>query len=299
VDNVNDSKNDNNNANVDANDDANDNYVPNNNDDNEMAKTATKRKPSTQKTGRKMTGLDNNPIDLDSPPPSKKQRSKAPTCFSGNTLRGFTINPYAQRTKNKINLLLHKGRVPPKNVQPQVNLLPGRSMISVLWKTPDKLFLEMQASDQGIKPNSSRFFRYSDTMQLMVSAGIRAVNGYHRGLPQIIQLDVKCTRNPKIKHFNMPTKQKVIFNGKTHIQFNSMYFCQLKVANNCHGLTAQPTNAGIADFDFLGSQSSTEVDCGGGGGGGGGSSGRGKGHRDGGGAPVTSNSESLDSSEDY
>ena len=96
-------------------------------------------------------------------------------------------------------------------------------------------------------------------------------------------------------------KQKVTFNGKTHMQFNSMYVCRLNVANDPHGLMAQPKNAGIADFGFLGSQSSTEVDRGGGGGGGGGSSGRGKGHGDGGNAPVTSNceSESSDSSKDY
>jgi hypothetical protein len=82
------------------------------------------------------------------------------------------------------------------------------------------------------------------------------------------------------------------------MQFNSMYVCQLKVANDCHGLTAQPTNAGIVDFGFLGSQSSAEVDCGGGGGGSGGSSGRGKGRGDGGGAPLDSDSESLDLSEE-
>ena len=158
----------------------------------------------------------------------------------------------------------------------------------------------MQASVQGIKPNFSHFVGYSDTMQLMVSAGIRAFNGYHQGEPQIIQLDVKCTGNPKIKHFNIPMKQKVTFNGKTHMQFNSMYVCRLKVANDRHGLTAQPKNVGIADFGFRGSQSSTEVDRGGGGGGGGGSSGRGKGCGDGGNAPVASNSESesSDSSED-
>ncbi len=260
---------------------------------------ATKKKPSTQKAGRKMTGLDDDPISLDSPPPSKKQHSKALTCFSVNTLRGFTVNPYAQGTKNKINIVLHKGGVPPKDTQPQVTLLPGGRMLSILWKTPERLFLEMQASVQGIKPDSSRFVGYSDTMQLMVSAEIRAINGYHRGLPLSIQLDVKCTGNPKIKHFNVPTKQKVTFNGKMHMQFNSMQVCQLKVANDCHSFTAQPTNAGIADFGLLGSQSSTEVDHGGGGGGGGGRSWRGMGCGDGGGATVTSNSESSDSSEDY
>jgi hypothetical protein len=213
----------------------------------------------------------------------------------------FTVNPFAQGNKNKIDVVLHKGGVPPKEAQPRVTLLPGGSAISVTWKTPKKLFSELQASIQGIARNSSRFVRYSDTMQLMVSAGIRAINQYHRGEPQIIQLNVKCMGNLKIKHFNIPTKQKVTFNGKTHMQINSMYVCRLKVANDRHGLTAQPKNAGIADFGFLGSQSSAEVDRGGGGGGGGGSSGRGKGRGDGGNAPVTSNSESesLDLSEDY
>jgi hypothetical protein len=267
-----------------------------------MAKTAaTKKKPSTQKAGRKRTGLDDDPINLDSPPPSKKQRSKAPTRFSVNTLRGFTVNPYAQGNKNKINVVLHEGRVPPKEAQPQVTLLPGGSAISVTWKTPKKLFSELQASVQGIARDCSRFVRYSDTMQLMGSAGIRAIDRYHQGEPQIIQLDVKCMVNQKIKHFNKPTKQKVTFNGKMHMQFNSMYVRRLKVANDRHGLTAQPKNVGITDFGFLGSQSSAEVDRGGGGGGGGGSSGRGKGGGDGGNAPVTSisESESSDLSEDY
>jgi len=85
-------------------------------------------------------------------------------------------------------------------------------------------------------------------MQLMVNAGIRAVEGYHRSPPQLIKLDVECTGNPKVKKFDVPTKQKVTFRGKAHMQFNCMYVCTLKVANDRHGLTAQPENAGIADF---------------------------------------------------
>jgi hypothetical protein len=211
-----------------------------------MAKTAPKQKPSTQKAGRKTTGLDDNPIDLNSPPPSKKQRSKAPTRFSVNTLHRFTINPYAQGTKNKIDIVLHEGGVPPKDTQPQVTLLHGGRMLTVLWKTPKKLFLEMQASVQGIKPDSSRFVGYSDTMQLLVSAGIRAIDGYHQGLPQIIQLDIKCMGNPKIKHFNVPRKQKVIFNGKMHMQFNSMYVCWLHVRLLVEGGKRSPRPHGLA-----------------------------------------------------
>ncbi len=42
-----------------------------------------------------------------------------------------------------------------------------------------------------------------------------------------------------------------------------MYVCTLKVAKDRHGLTAQPEDAGIADFGFLGSQNSTSMECGG------------------------------------
>ena len=85
----------------------------------------------------------------------------------------------------------------------------------------------------------------------MVNAGVCAVKGYHCSPPQLIQLDVECTGNPKVKMFHVPTKQKVNFQGKAHMQLNCMYLYTLKVANNCHGLTAQPKNAGIADFGFL------------------------------------------------
>ena len=84
--------------------------------------------------------------------------------------------------------------------------------------------------------------------------------------------------NPKIKVFQVPMKQKVSFAGMKHMQFNCMYVVTLKVASDRHALTVQPKNGGIADFGFLESQSSTEVNrgcgsCGGGGkgrGGGGG-----------------------------
>ena len=136
-----------------------------------------------------------------------------------------------------------------------------------------------------------RYIAYSDTVQLMVNAGVRAVDGYHCGTPHLIQLDVECTGNPRVKMFHVPTKQKVHCNGKTHMQFNCMYVCTLKVAIDRHGLTAQPTNAGIADFGFLGSQDSAEADRGGGGSGGGG------GGKSGGGTPYPSDSE--DSNDSY
>ena len=251
-----------------------------------MAKTAatTKKAKSKTKAGKKTTG-EEDALVIDTPP-KKKQRA-APTRFSIDALRGYTVNPYAQGSKNKIDVVLHEGGVPPKDAQPQVTLLPGGRVLSVQWKSDERLFSHLQASCQGIPRDSSRYVGYSDTMQLMVNAGIRAVEGYHRSPPQLIKLDVECTGNPKVKKFEVPTKQKVTFQGKVHMQFNCMYVCTLKVANDRHGLTAQPENAGIADFGFL---DSAEADRGGGGNGGG-SSGGGGGQSDGG-APYASDSDS-------
>ncbi len=65
------------------------------------------------------------------------------------------------------------------------------------------------------------------------------------------------------------------------MQFNCMYIVTLKIAMDCHALTVQPKNRGIADFGFLESQSGTEVNrrsggSGSGGGGGGGEGGGGQ-----------------------
>ena len=61
----------------------------------------------------------------------------------------------------------------------------------------------------------------------------------------------------------------MLYKGKHHIQFNSMYVCTLKVAGERHGITAQAQRGGIIDFGFLGSQNSASIDRGGGGGDGG------------------------------
>ena len=62
------------------------------------------------------------------------------------------------------------------------------------------------------------------------------------------------------------TKETVFYKGKQHVQFNSMYVCTLKVANEQHGITAQAQRGEIIDFGFLGSQNSASIDRGGGGG---------------------------------
>ena len=130
----------------------------------------------------------------------------------------------------------------------------------------EKLFSELQASAQGIARDSSRFMGYSDTMQELKKAGVVPIEGYYRGPPQIIKLDVECTGEPKVKISPVLSKETVFYKGKQHVQFNSMYVCTLKVAGERHGITAQAQRGEIVDLGFLGSQNSASIDCGGGGG---------------------------------
>ena len=65
------------------------------------------------------------------------------------------------------------------------------------------------------------------------------------------------------------TKETVLYKGKQHVQFNSMYVCTLKVAGERDGIMVQAQRGGIVDFGFLRSQTSASIDRGGGGGNGG------------------------------
>jgi hypothetical protein len=135
--------------------------------------------------------------------------------------------------------------------------------LSNQWKAPEKLYTKLQATTQKIRWDSSHLMGSSNTMQLIRNNGVTPMEGYHRGAPQIIHLDIKCTGDPKVKHWKVPTKVRVYYDKKEHIQFNTMYVCTLKVAKDRHGLTAQPEDAGIANFGFLGSQNSTSMERGG------------------------------------
>jgi hypothetical protein len=46
----------------------------------------------------------------------------------------------------------------------------------------------------------------------------------------------------------------VLYKGKHHVQFISMYVCTLKVAGDRHSILAQAKRGDIVDFGFLGSQ---------------------------------------------
>jgi hypothetical protein len=203
-------------------------------------------------------------IDLDTPPRKKPCATATASRYSVDRMQGFTVNPYAKGSKNKINIVLHKGGVPPDDTQPHVTLLPGGMTLSIQWKAPKKLYTKLQATTQKIRRDASHFMGYSDTMQLMRNNGVTTVEGYHRGAPQIIHLDVKCTGNPKAMRWKMPTKVRAYYNKKEHIQFNTMYVCKLKVVKDRQGLQKQPEDTGIADFGFLGSQNSTSMKRGGG-----------------------------------
>jgi hypothetical protein len=231
-----------------------------------MAKTAPKKRGAAAvgkiaAPKKKTTGEET--IDLDTPP--RKKPHAAAARYSTEKRGCYTVNPYAHRSKNKIDVVLHEGGVPSKDAQPQVSLLLGGKTLSVQWKTSEKLFSELQASAQGIARDSSRFMGYSDTMQEWKKAGVVATEGYYRGPPQIIKLDVECTGEPKVKISPVLTKETVFYKGKQHVQFNSMYVCTLKVAGERHGITARAQRGEIVDFGFLGSQNSASIDRGGGG----------------------------------
>ena len=58
------------------------------------------------------------------PPPRKKPRAAAAR-YSIEMRGCYTVNPYAHRSKNKIDVMLHAGGVPSKDAPPQVSLLLG------------------------------------------------------------------------------------------------------------------------------------------------------------------------------
>jgi hypothetical protein len=125
---------------------ANEDDTDTNNDPFSMPpKTAPKKKGASKKSGgRKTTG---ETINLDTPPRKKPRTSAAH--YSTKKRGCYTVNPYAHRSKNKIDAVLHEGGVLSKDAQPQVSLLLGGKTLSIQWKTSEKLFFEMHAMAQG------------------------------------------------------------------------------------------------------------------------------------------------------
>jgi hypothetical protein len=137
--------------------------------------SATAKKSTKKPNNNKTIGME--AIDLNTPPRKKPRATATALRYFVDTRQGFTVNPDAKGLKNKIDIVLHEGGVPPDDAQPHVTLLPGGMMLSIQWKAPKKLYTELQATTQKIRRDSSHFMGYSDTMQLMRNNGVTAVEG--------------------------------------------------------------------------------------------------------------------------
>jgi hypothetical protein len=109
----------NDNDNLSNNDDTSDN--DDNNRDKEsqtmaMTATTTKTAPAaaTKKAEAKTMGEDI--INIDSPPRKKQHAAnRAASYFSTMILKGYMVNPYSKGSKNMINVVFHKGGMPPES----------------------------------------------------------------------------------------------------------------------------------------------------------------------------------------
>jgi hypothetical protein len=124
-----------------------------------------RRLPAETPRGRRQSML--------TPPPRKKSCAAAAR-YSTEKRGCYTVNPYAHRLKNKIDVVLHEGGMPSKDAQPQVSLLLGGKTLSVKWKMSEKLFSELQASAQGIArycPKRVGSFGFSTRFQMRKVVG--------------------------------------------------------------------------------------------------------------------------------
>jgi hypothetical protein len=85
--------------------------------------SATAKKSAKKTNNKKTTGME--AIDLDTPPRKKPRSTATALRYSVDMLQGVTVNPYAKGLKKKIDIILHKGSVPPNDSQPHITLLPG------------------------------------------------------------------------------------------------------------------------------------------------------------------------------
>jgi hypothetical protein len=191
---------------------------------------------------------------------------------------------------------------PPSTVSLLFKLALGGKSVEIEWKLPESHFTKEQAEVQAIDPSSARYNAYADTMDKLYRAGNQPVDGFFRGAPQVVKLDVECTGVPKTERFNVLTERTVHFQGRDHIQFDSMYVCTLKVAESRHSRVRATKDAGNAAFGKLkhdhSSGGSNGNDDGGGGGGAPGWRGATPNHARQQHPPVQDNSPSSSSDED-
>ena len=158
---------------------------------------------------------------------------------------------------------------PPSMVSLPSSFSLGGKSVEIKWKLPESHFTNEQAEVQAIDPSFARYNAYADTMDKLYPTGNQPVSGFFQGAPQVVKLDVECTGVLKTERFNVLRERTNHFQGRDHIQFNSMYVCTLKVAESRHSSVRITKDAGIAAFGKL------KRDCINGGGNGDGCGGRG------------------------
>ena len=225
-----------------------DNYAENE-DPSTMGKSAlaSKKNSGTKRVGPKTTGDDVFDVDAS----DKKQRASKPSSaprWSLNQTKGFTVNPYSKGSKSRVDIVVHDSGVPADDRKPNIKLDVGGRSVEFEWKLPESHFTDEQAEVQAIDPNSARYNAYADTMDKLYRSGNQAVDGFFRGDPQVVKLNVECTGVPKTERFNVLTDRTVRYQGRDHIQFDSMYVCTLKVAESRHSRVRATKDAGIATF---------------------------------------------------
>jgi len=230
-------------------DDANDVAADDNEDEENEPPTMSKsdKKATTagkKRAGPKTTGEDVVVIDAD----KKQRKSSSAPLWSLNQTKGYTVNSYSKGSKSKVDIVIHNSGVPTEHAQPTIKLALGGKSVEIEWKLPESHFTDEQAEVQAIDPNSARYNAYADTMDKLYRSGNQAVDGFFRGAPQVVKLDVECTGVPKTERFNVLTDRTVHFQGREHIQFDSMYVCTLKVAESRHSRVRATKDAGIAAF---------------------------------------------------
>jgi hypothetical protein len=144
----------------------------------------SKKKPNPKKARAKMMGEDVN--NINSPLNKKKKQcgaNQAASYYSTTTLKGYTINPHSKGSKFRIDVVFHKGGMPPKFAEPMMMLDLGGKALCVKWKASERLYFNEQATSQGIPMDSVRYTGYTDPMECMHQAGVTVINGNSTGEP--------------------------------------------------------------------------------------------------------------------
>ncbi len=71
-------------------------------------------------------------VIINSPPHKKRKQSAAnwaASYFSTTTLKGYTVNPYSKGSKNIIDVVFHKGGMPPESRRPVMSLDLGEKAL--------------------------------------------------------------------------------------------------------------------------------------------------------------------------